>query len=32
LRKQYYGAQAYDFTDLTLFNAAEPVTGGQQAR
>jgi hypothetical protein len=22
LRKQYYGAQAYDFTDVTLFNAA----------
>jgi tetratricopeptide (TPR) repeat protein len=22
LRKQYYGAQAYDFTDATLFNAA----------
>ena len=22
LRKQYYGAQAYDFSDLTLFNAA----------
>lgn len=23
LRKQYYGAQAYDFTDATLFNAAQ---------
>jgi len=22
LRKQYYGAQAYDFTDVSLFNAA----------
>jgi cytochrome c-type biogenesis protein CcmH/NrfG len=22
LRKQYYGGQAYDFTDATLFNAA----------
>ena len=31
LRKQYYGAQAYDFTDVTLFNAANAVTDGQQA-
>ena len=31
LRKQYFGAQAYDFTDVTLFNAANAVTDGQQA-
>src|SRR6476660_6222065 len=30
LRKQYYGAQAYDFSDATLFNAANQSLAGNK--
>src|SRR5712691_3361102 len=30
LRKQYYGAQAYDFSDATLFNAATQSLAGNK--